>query len=450
MTTNAPKPTLDELHTHLAHYAVPGVSLAVIQENRLVWAQGYGLREAGKSDPITPDTLFQACSISKAVTAVAAMKLVEDGQLLLDEDVNQYLRSWRVPGHGEWQPKVTLRQLLSHTAGITVPWFAGYHRAQQLPTFQQILQGDKPANTPGLYVSTLPGSRYRYAGGGYCIVQQLLCEITGQSFPALMDELVLAPAGMTRSRFEQPLSPAHWASASTGHRADGQPVAGQWQVYPELAAAGLWTTATDLARFALELQLAQAGQSNVLLSSATAQAMLTPQVSRGDGGQMGLGTWLDGPEDNGRFGHPGDNEGFVCHWISLRRGGHGAVVMTNADNGWSLIIDILEAVAQAYGWPDRSEAATTSTHTLLPDARLYLGRYELNADFVLVITQQQGQLWLQAPAQSSLLLAPLAEATFRLGELDGEVTFLKNGEGTVDALQLQQDGQVQTARKLTP
>jgi CubicO group peptidase (beta-lactamase class C family) len=141
MSTNAPTPHLDGLHTHLARQCVHGASLAVIRENRIAWAQGYGVRHAGKPDPVTPDTLFQACSISKVVTAVAALRLVEEGQLALDEDVNQYLRAWRVPDIDGWQPKVTLRQLLSHTAGITVSWFAGYHRAQQLPTLEQILRG---------------------------------------------------------------------------------------------------------------------------------------------------------------------------------------------------------------------------------------------------------------------------------------------------------------------
>jgi CubicO group peptidase (beta-lactamase class C family) len=447
MSINEPVSSLDIPHACLARHAVPGVSLAVIDENRLAWAQGYGLRQAGRPDPVTPEMLFQACSISKAVTAVAALKLVEAGQLALDEDVNYYLRTWQVPASGQWQPKVTLRQLLSHTAGVTVPWFAGYHRAQQLPTLQQILQGDRPANTPAIRVSILPGSRYRYSGGGYCIIQQLLCEVTGQSFPALMYDLVLGPAGMTHSQFTQPLPATLWVAASTGHRADGHPVAGQWHVYPELAAAGLWTTATDLARFAIELQLAYAGQPNALLSPPTAQVMLTPQAHREDGGQMGLGIWLDGAGDSGRFGHPGDNEGFVCHWVSLRSGGNGAVVMANADSGWSLVDEILQEVAQAYDWPAPGVTQPMAKSVAVPNLDAYTGMYGLDTGFTLVVIQQQDRLWLHTPGQTPLLLTPIVGDTFRLGDLEGEVTFLRSVDGLVDGLQLQQDGQVQTARK---
>ncbi len=146
--------------------------MAVIHQTQLELAQDYGVGDAGKLDPVTPDSLFQACSISKAVAAVATLRLVDSGRIDLDVDVDNYLDSWNVPPNGGWQPRITLRQLLSHTAGATGPWYPGYHPDQQIPTPLDILQGEKPANTPGVRVNVLPGSRYRYAGGGYCIVQQ--------------------------------------------------------------------------------------------------------------------------------------------------------------------------------------------------------------------------------------------------------------------------------------
>lgn len=199
-------------------------------------------------------TLFQAGSISKPVAALAALRLVEQGKLSLDEDVNAKLVSWKVPGNEfTKEQKVTLRRLLTHSAGLTVHGFPGYAAGAQVPTLVQVLNGEKPANTPAIRVDTVPGRLWRYSGGGYTIMQQLLIDVTQKSFPELMRQLVLEPAGMKHSTYEQPLPPARAGEAATAHDANGQPVKGQFHTYPEMAAAGLWTTPTDLALLAIEL-----------------------------------------------------------------------------------------------------------------------------------------------------------------------------------------------------
>src|SRR5215204_2812751 len=265
------------LAERMAHYNVPGISIAVVEGGRLSWARGVGLAQAGTTDSVTPTTLFQAASISKPVTATAMLRLVERGTLDLDADVNRYLTSWKVPDNKfTATEKVTLRRIVSHTAGLTVHGFPGYSPTGPMPTVVQVLDGKKPANTDAVRVDTTPGAISRYSGGGTTIMQQLLMDVTGRPFPALMQELVLGPAGMTNSTFEQPLPAARAGDASRAHDAKGKMVPGGWHVYPEMAPAGLWTTPTDLTNWAVAITAARAGKSTSLLSQSMVAQMLAP------------------------------------------------------------------------------------------------------------------------------------------------------------------------------
>ena len=329
----------------MARNHVPAVSIAVVRGGEIGWARGYGVREAGGSDRVDDKTLFQAASISKPVTAAAALRMVEAGELSLDEDVNRGLRTWKVPGNDLTARRpVTLRELLSHTAGLTVHGFPGYGEAEVLPTLVQILNGVKPANTEPIRVDIEPGTKFRYSGGGYVVAQQLMMDVAATPFPELMRKLVLEPAGMTSSTFEQPL-PKEWrAQAAVGHRTDGKPVAGKWHVYPEMAAAGLWTTPTDLARFAIEIRRAYKGLSDRLLSQAMAKVMLTRQLD-----DYGLGFAVPSAGVF-RFQHGGGNEGYRCFLVLSVESGDGVAVMTNGDSGEVLFKAIIAAIGAAYGW----------------------------------------------------------------------------------------------------
>jgi CubicO group peptidase (beta-lactamase class C family) len=274
------QPPLRLTLTELMHaYNDPGFSVAVIDNSQIAWAKGYGVTAAGSSKPVTVHTIFQAASISKPVTAAATLSLVEHGQLSLDEDVNAKLTCWKVPENEFTKTEeVTLRRILSHSAGLTVQGFPGYDVDSSLPSVEQILNGEKPANSPPVRVNTIPGTTERYSGGGVTVEQLLLTDVTGKPFPVLLRELVLDKLAMTDSSFEQPPSLQRADFAASATAADGKTLHGRWHIYPELAAAGLWTTPSDLAHFLIEIALTKNGKSHKVLSPATAQMMLTPVI----------------------------------------------------------------------------------------------------------------------------------------------------------------------------
>ena len=296
------------LADRMQRYCVPGVSVAVVDDDEVSWAGGYGVvGPSGRAVHAT--TLFQAASISKAVAAVGVMALVERGVLDLDTDVNALLRSWRLPAsdHTADRP-VTLRHLLSHTAGTTVPGFPGYAADARVPSAVEVLSGAEGVNTPAVESFAAPGSVTQYSGGGSTIVQQLVVDVTGRDYADLMRELVLIPFGMVDSAYAQPLEPNRRAHAAVGHDESGAAVRGDHHVYPELQAAGLWTTAVDLAHWVIGVQRALRGDDQRVISRATAVEMTTMVGA----GPFGLGPELGGDGALRRFGHSGANEGFRC------------------------------------------------------------------------------------------------------------------------------------------
>jgi CubicO group peptidase (beta-lactamase class C family) len=344
----------EEIRADLERFNVPGASWVVIEDGAVHETGTAGLVEADGSQAVAPDTLFQAASISKPIAVLAMLRLVDRGLLDLDEDVNEKLTSWQVPPTGAWRPVVTLRQLASHSAGLTVHGFPGYAEGAALPTTVQILDGVRPTNTFGVRVDLVPGTQFRYAGGGTIVIQQLLEDVTGTPFRELVRDLVLEPLGMSDSDYAQPLPPELHGRAAVAHDERGRPLEGRWHAYPELAAAGLWTTPTDLAKAAVGVQRMYAGADDALLSPELAREMLTHHIPArqriGGLGHLGLGFFLD---DSGRrFGHSGGNAGFSCHLLADRDTGQGAVVMTNGDNGGWVVQRAFAAVATAYGWEE--------------------------------------------------------------------------------------------------
>jgi CubicO group peptidase (beta-lactamase class C family) len=424
-----------DIKTRMEHYRTPGVSVAVVDSGRIVWARGFGVKEAGGTDSITPTTLFEAGSISKPVAATITLRLVQDGNLSLDENVNAYLKSWKVPDNRfTAKEKVTLRRILSHSAGLTVHGFPGYSVTDSIPTLPQVLDGAKPANTPPVRVDTFPGAIWRYSGGGTTIQQLLLVDVTGKPFPALAKEMVLDPIGMTQSTYEQPIPAARASETSAAHHSDGVMVPGRFHVYPEMAAAGLWTTPTDLLKWAMEIAAARAGKSTKVLSQQTATDMLTVQKA-----PVGLGPFLEGAGRSFHFGHGGADEGFHAELVYFPETGQGAAVMVNSDGGSPMIREILYAIAAEYGWPDFGPR-TIETIAQDSTARAGLvGVYEVTKPFAVTITisDASGKLMVDAPAIGARSEIAFLSPT-HLVMLDGgnEFDIERAKDGTVTALKL--------------
>lgn len=364
------------LADRMVHYKVPGLSVAVIEDCKILRAQGFGVT-AADAVPVGADTLFQAASISKPVAALGAMRLVERGKLGLDDDVQSRLRGWALPPSALMvdQP-VTLRRLLSHGAGLTVHGFGGYRAGKPLPTVVEILDGKSPANSGAVRVDKVPGSGWRYSGGGYTVAQLLMSEVADRDFGGLMKELVLAPLGMTHSTYEQPLPAAWGPRAASGHRADGAMVPGRWHTYPEMAAAGLWTTPSDLARFAIGVIRADQGARKAIVGPAIADEMLRQQV-----GEWGIGLELAGSGRARSFKHGGANAGYRAHVVAFPETCQGAAIMTNSDNGGPLITEVLRSLSDTYSWPDKMEPRQVSRVQLDGVQRAgFVGTYELTQD----------------------------------------------------------------------
>ena len=405
------------LAERMRHYHVPGVSIALIQGGRVAWARGYGVLDLTSKSPVTPKTLFQAGSLSKTVTAVAVLKLADQGKLSLSAPVNSLLKSWKLP-EGPYTSGVTMERILNHTAGLTVPGFSGYAPGATLPTLQETLEGKPPANNRPVRVDTEPGTAFGYSGGGFEVAQQLVQDVSGRPFAALLQDSVFRPAGMEDSFFQQPLAAELAARAATGHNPDGLAVPGKWHVYPELGAAGLWTTPSDLARLAIALQQAHAGAPEALLSKATAGRMLTAGTF-GEGGFSlgnGLGVNVD-QRGKGTFSQISVEQvagldGYRTLLVASTDGGYGVVVMTNGDGGGRLADEIVRAAADVYGWKPLAAAHTKRAQPPEDKLRRISGRYRFGSDDVLIVTPSHGGLKAQPLLGEPFELVPVEGGDF--------------------------------------
>nr|WP_299066906.1 serine hydrolase domain-containing protein [uncultured Allomuricauda sp.] len=328
------------IEERLSELGIPGVSIAVLKEGQIEWAKGYGVADISENRPVTSETMFLAGSISKPVAAIRAHQLAEEGKLSLDSNVNNYLTSWKLPDNEfTKKEKVTTRRILNHTAGLTVWGFPGYDKGDTIPSVAEVLDGK--GNTDSVRVYKEPGESWMYSGGGYTIMQLMITDLERKSFPNLMQDNVLNPLGMTSSTFENPLSKRYHSIAATGYRDNGDEVEGKWPIYPEMAAAGLWTTPSQLILWAKEIQKIHQTKEDGLLKVGTVNEMLTPAMNN-----HGLGPVVN----EHTFGHGGADEGFRANLVAWKEHPIAVVIMVNSDNG-NIMQEILLSIAKEYKLP---------------------------------------------------------------------------------------------------
>ncbi len=418
-----------KLVDRMRELTIPAVSIAVFNNGSLEWLRAWGMADVAARRRADTDTLFQAASISKPVAAAAALALVSRGRLKLDEDVNTFLVSWKVPANEFTEKqKVTLRHLLTHSAGVTVSGFRGYAEGEDVPTLAQVLDGAKPSNSGPVRVDIPVGSQFRYAGGGYQIVQQLVEDETKKPFAQSVRELVLEPFGMRHSTFVQPIPVDLRDEAATGYRSNGDPVPGGWHTYPEQAAAGLWTTPEDLGRFAIEVQKVATGRSQKVLARELAGRMIRREFE-----EYGLGFGVIGGGADARFGHGGSNAGFRCFLVCYRDTASGVAIMTNSDLGGLILQDLARAVAREYKWPGMDPIERTPGTADPSTYKDFAGSYEIGVrspPVVLQIVAESDRLFRGTGPQRSELF-PENATTFFATDSDFRVEFVRDASGAV-------------------
>jgi len=423
-------PQVYKLEERMQHYHVPAVSIAFIDNGRIAWAKAYGYLNKEDNKKADTLTLFQAASISKPFTITLAFKLVEQGRLLLDEAANKYLTSWKIkPSPFTAQKPVTLRHLLTSTAGLSVQGFHGYAEGSPLPTTVQILNGEPSANSAPVVSIDEPGANYHYSGGGYVVIKQLIEDVTGQSFPELMQQQVLAPAGMPHSTFEQPLPRPLQANASAGHDVHGITLPGKWNTMAEIAPDGLWSTPADLARYLIKMVHSLKGTSSAILSPAVTAQMV------GDGNR---GAWSN-PADTRGWIFTGHNDGYCAEMMIIPGKEQGIVIMTNGDYGSRLIAEIVRGAAQAYHWKGFEPAARSVIKLDAQTLQSYAGRYQGDGmPWHVDINVQGNHLLAKVTLDGSeSALYPESEERFFSLEEGLEVTFLKGPDRVVAGLNVQ-------------
>jgi len=326
--------------------------------------------------------------------------------------------------------------------------FPGYAAGDPVPTVVQVLNGEKPANTPAIRLMSVPGAVWNYSGGGYTVMLQLVLDVAKEPFPKLMRDTVLGPIGMTHSTYEQPLPEAMRATAAVPYRANGTAVPGGAHTYPELTAAGLWTTAGDLARYIIENQQSLQGKANHVLSKEMTEQMMTPGK-----GNWGLGVEIGGKAENLYFSHGGVNEGFEALFVGYEKNGEGAAVMTNAQGGSRLADEVMRSIAEVYDWPDfRDHKPVERTVVKVDPAILakYVGIYddtEGSPNSKIVITVEGGRLMMQREGQEKVATYAESDNQFFLTKENVELAFKPNRAGVLKYLLIDQDGRQVIASK---
>lgn len=421
-------------------YQVPSVSIAVINNGRIEWARAYGLADVSEQRKADVNTLYQAASLSKSINALCVMKLVEDGKLSLEKDIREYLKTWTFPDNEFSKGKViTLKNLLSHTAGLSTSGFMGYPVGSPLPTLNEILDGKSPANSEAVRPILPPGAQFQYSGGGTTVIRKILEDNVASNYDSLQQKTVFQSLEMSNSSFVQPLSPK-WKNFASAYNRQMVEIKGKYYLYPELAPDGLWTTATDFAKFIISIQQALDNKHS-LLRKETAVEMLTPVL---DSSNSALGVFIEEIGGKKYFTHSGGNFGFRSVYYGSFSTGTGVVIFTNSENGQPLMNEIINSVATAYNWKGFYNP-TVKRLVKVPDALLdkYVGEYiSENPPLKITITKKDGELELMAK-QPERMYATSDTTFFLLSSPSQSVLFVSsNNNGIMDTLEVEQGASI--------
>ena len=401
------------------YYKVPGVSIAVVENGKIKWTKGYGYANTESGKKVDTNTLFQAGSISKPVAALSVLKLYENGSLELNKDVNYYLKNWQIPENEFTKSeKVTLQKLLTHTAGMTVHGFPGYQQTDNFPEIIDVLNGI--GNTAKIVIDTTPGSIWRYSGGGYTVMEKVVEDVSGLALEDYMSKNILLPIGMKNSTYQQPICKEFTGNISAAYDGNGDLINGLWHNYPEQAAAGLWTTPTDLAYYCIEIQDILNGKNDGILSKETIKRMLTKHKN-----DWGLGLSLRNENDSLIFSHGGKNAGFTNDMLAYAYQGIALIVMTNADNGGKLISEIKNAISNYYNWPISQPRTIEIIKLSDSDLNQFTGNYELEGqNLILEVQFKENRFFLKNTPLGDLNLLPMTSTKFIDAESGTVIEFL--------------------------
>lgn len=432
------------LAERMKHYNVAGVSVAVIDNYQIVWAKGYGYADKKEGRKVTVNTLFEPGSISKSLNAVGILQLAQQGKLDLYQDINQYLVNWKFPydtvSHGK---NITTAQLLSHTAGLSVHGFPGYHRDSAIAKVTDILDGRAPSNTEAVRSFTEPGKETRYSGGGILITQQMLTDLTKQPYEQYMNEQVFRPLGMTNSSYDQPPPASQQQNLATGYKSNGDEVPGKYNVYPEKAAAGLWTTPTDIYKYIIEMQQAYQGKSSKVLNQEMVKLHVTPYKN-----DVALGTYIQNRNGEKYFVHSASNEGFTGYFLGGLTNGKGVALFVNSEDGY-VLLELINSIALVYNWEGfiKPEQITTVPVNDTLTSK-YTGEYITDGVFSEVKKEKDGlHYWIDGVSSKMHFTSPI---NFRNIEFSSAKTFVFDSAGTVTGFARTSNGRLLApAQKIT-
>jgi len=442
-----PELTLEE---RMKYYHVNGISIVVIKDFKIDWAKGYGWADSLTRRPVNTSTLFQVGSISKSINGLAVLSLVQRGKLDLDMDINEHLKSWKFPYDSLSKgKKISLANLLSHTAGLSGHGFPGYEIGDTIPSLIEILNGIPPANSKAIRSEFEPSLKYKYSGGGTTISQLIIQDVMQQPYHQFMRKTIFDPLGMKTSSYQQPPSAANKNLLATGYRSNGKVVPGNYHIYPEQAAAGLWSNPSELAAYVIEIQQSLAGKSNKILSKEMATRYVTPYNSKYvtpyPDDEVALGVFNRKVGNERYFTHDGSDRGFKAKFIGSIEHGYGAVLMINSDSR-EILEEVVNAIAFAYKWKNFLDPDKTVIKVNSGILNSYVGKYLFEKEPMSIV--KEGEQLFVLVNNIKMQMWFTSETEFFNLEQRANTRFTKDDQGKVNGFVYKEEGFETTAKKI--